>query len=126
MGCMLKLANHAFIIYHGLQQTLKTQNRKKVGPKTPKACYMDEHNKSLWGGDFPFKKGPDCDRLFALRLCSNHFFEFEKQGYNPDIHNPFFLDTPFVFKLVFLLFKNGALDLDFLNTYPPLPCSISL
>jgi hypothetical protein len=30
-----------------------------------------------------------------------------------------------VFKLVFLLFKYGGQDLDFLNTYPPLHCSIS-
>jgi hypothetical protein len=51
-----------------LQQTQKTQKTKKVRPKTPKAFYKDDptHNKSLWGGDVPFKKGPDCDILFVL------------------------------------------------------------
>jgi hypothetical protein len=31
-----------------------------------------------------------------------------------------------VFKLVFLLFKYGALDPDFLNLYPPLPAAYPL
>jgi hypothetical protein len=40
-------------------------------PKHPKPIYKDNprHEKSLWGGDVPFKKGPDCDRLFKLMVA---------------------------------------------------------
>jgi hypothetical protein len=42
----------------GYSRHKKHKKEKNVGPKTPKAFDKDDptHNKSLWGGDVPFKK----------------------------------------------------------------------
>jgi hypothetical protein len=48
----------------------KNKIHKKMAdlPKHPKPIYMDNpaHEKSLYGGNVPFKKGPDRERLFML------------------------------------------------------------
>jgi Reverse transcriptase (RNA-dependent DNA polymerase) len=48
----------------------------------------------------------DIQDFLGIRPCSNHFFEFEKQGHDPDIHNPFFLDTPFTCSNLFFYYSN--------------------
>jgi hypothetical protein len=61
-------------------------HKKMSDPKHPMPIHEDDptHNKSLWGGDVLFQKGPDCDRLFAL--IEAHGWHVQQQSLFASIH----------------------------------------